>query len=122
MALQQPEGRGAAQRINHDVNVCLRGNLTSIDCSLQHLASNAAAPPCKLRQKAGARSRVRQRLGNQADESRACYSPRLQVHNRVKDVREIAGDIASIGILQLSFPDLKIEVYTQGGFSRPMPV
>ena len=51
MALQEPEGHGTAERVDHEIDIRVPPNLATLDRSSQHQARQLPAPPGELREK-----------------------------------------------------------------------
>jgi hypothetical protein len=102
MTLQQPEGDGAAERINYKIDIGVSTKLAALYCPLQHRAGDFPATFGEFCQKRGTRVRVNLGLGNQSYEGRAGDGLSLQAHDGVGYVFKIACDISRVRVTELA--------------------
>src|SRR6185437_1998611 len=122
MALQEPEGGGAAERVDDEVDIHVAANLAPVDRSPQDLPRDFPSPRGEVREDSGPGARIDLRLGDEAPEGGPRDGARLHLHDLVHDVFEIGRDVARLRILQLLPGDLEVEVHAERGLGRPMAI
>jgi hypothetical protein len=122
MALEQPKGDGATEGVDHEIDVGVGPKLAAVYRAFQNQARHIPPTIGELRQECPARRRVELRLGNQSDERRAGHGSRLQTHDRLRDVLEIARDVSRVGVVQLAAGDVEVQVHAQRGLGRPLAI
>ena len=122
VALQQTKGHGTAQRIDDQIDLRIGTQFSSFDRSPQHQPCHLSAPLGEFREEGRTCFRVDLCLCDQSDQGRAGNGPRLEVDDGVGDAFQIVGDVAGVGIVQLSRRHLQVQVHAQRGFGRPAAV
>src|SRR4051812_20673951 len=102
VALQQPERRGAAERIDHEVDVDVAPQLAALDRAAQPRPSDLAPTLREFGEEGGARVGIDLRLRDEPDEGGAGDGLRLEPYDRVHDLLEVARDMAGVGLVELA--------------------
>lgn len=122
MTLQQTKRNGAADSIDHQLDVGVGAKLPALYRALQYETRYFTPALCEFGDERRTSLRTQLRFGNQSAECGTGYSSGLQAHDRVRNLLQIANDVSGVGIVQLSLRDLNVEIHTERGFGGPLPV